>query len=82
MKKQNKVFQNARFIDEKLKTSGLMFFFLFFLCDLQDVNRKAFGERFLYRADFNTDSSKENLYTMTLRVEAIQLKLQVAGKSN
>ena len=56
-KKQNKKHQNARFIDEKLKTKSLMFFVLFFSCDLQDfkfqyVNPKAFGASFLYWVDF------------------------------
>ena len=55
-KKQKKKHQNARFIDEKLKTKSLMFFVTFFSCDLQDfkfqdVNRKAFGARFLYLVD-------------------------------
>ena len=36
MKKQNKKYQNARSIDEKLKTKGLMFFVSLFSCDLQD----------------------------------------------
>ena len=36
MKKQNKEHQNARFINEKLKTKSLMFFVSFFSCDLQD----------------------------------------------
>ena len=36
MKKQNKDHQNARSIDEKLKTKSLMFFVLFVSCDLQD----------------------------------------------
>ena len=57
MKKQNKKLQNARFIDEKLKTKSQMFFVLFFSCDLQDfqfwyVNRKAFDASFLYWVDF------------------------------
>ena len=33
MEKQNKKNQNARFIDEKLKTKNLMFFVTFFSCD-------------------------------------------------
>ena len=36
MKKQNKKHQNAKSIGEKLKTKGLMFFVLFFSCDLED----------------------------------------------
>ena len=36
MKKQTKKHQNARLIDEKLKTMSLMFFVPFFSCDLQD----------------------------------------------
>ena len=35
-KNQKKPHQNARFIDEKLKTKSLMFFVSFFSCDLQD----------------------------------------------
>ena len=35
-KKQNKEHQNARFIVEKLKTKGLIFFVSFFSCDWQD----------------------------------------------
>ena len=55
-KKRNKKHQNARSIDEKLKTKSLMFFVLFFSWDLQDfkfwyVNRKAFSARFLYWVD-------------------------------
>ena len=34
--KQNKRHQNAKYIAEKLKTKGLMFFISFFSCDLQD----------------------------------------------
>jgi hypothetical protein len=37
MKKQNKKRQSARFIDEKLRTTSLTFFVLFFSCDLQDL---------------------------------------------
>ena len=53
MKKQNKKHKNYKYIDEKLKTKGLMFFALFFSCDLQDfkfqyVNSKAFGGSFLH----------------------------------
>ena len=53
VKKQNKKQQNAKSIYEKLKTKSLMFFVLFFLCDLQDfkfqyVNSKVFGASFLY----------------------------------
>ena len=36
MKKQNKKHQHVKFIGEKLKTKGLMFFVSFFSCDLQD----------------------------------------------
>ena len=36
MKKQNIKHQNAKSIDEKLKTKGLMFFVSFVSCDLQD----------------------------------------------
>ena len=36
MKKQNKKHQNARCIDEKLKTKSLMLFDSFISCDLQD----------------------------------------------
>ena len=35
-KKQHKKHQNAKSIDEKMKTKGLMFFVSFFACDLQD----------------------------------------------
>ena len=57
MKKQNKTHQDARFIEEKLKTKSLMFFVSFFVCDLQDfkfwyVNRKEFEASFLYWVDF------------------------------
>ena len=54
MKKQNKKHQNARSIDEKLKTKSLMFFVSFFSCHFQKyVNRKAFGASFLYWVDFS-----------------------------
>ena len=58
MKKQKKKHQNAKSVDEKLKTKGLMFFVPFFSCDLQDfkfwyVNRKVFGASFMYWVDFN-----------------------------
>ena len=36
MRKQNKKHQNAKFINEKLKTKDWMFFVSFFSCDLQD----------------------------------------------
>ena len=36
METQNKKHQNARSIDEKLKTKSLMFFVSFVSCDLQD----------------------------------------------
>ena len=36
MKKQNQEHENARYIDEKLKTKSLMFFASFFVHDLQD----------------------------------------------
>ena len=36
MKKHNKKYQKARFIDENLKTKSLMFFVAFFPCDIQD----------------------------------------------
>ena len=36
MKKQNKKHQNAKYIGEKLKTKGLMFFVSFFRFFLQD----------------------------------------------
>ena len=57
MKRQNKKHQNARFIDEKLKTKSLMFFVSFLSCDLYNskfwyVNRKAFDASFLYWVDF------------------------------
>ena len=53
MKKKAKKHQNAKFIDEKLKTKSLMFFVSFLSWDLQDfkfqyVNHKAFGASFLY----------------------------------
>ena len=42
-KNKTKKHQNARFIDEKLKTKSLIFFVSFFSCDLQDfkVDMKA-----------------------------------------
>jgi hypothetical protein len=51
MKKQNKKHQNDKFIGEKLKTEGLLFFVSFVPYDLQDfkfqyVNRKAFCSTF------------------------------------
>ena len=53
MKNNNKKDQNARFIEEQLKTKSLMFFVSVFSCDLQDlksyyVNHKTFGASFLY----------------------------------
>ena len=41
MKKQNNNHQNARFIDEKLKTKSLMFFVHFFhvICKISNSNK-------------------------------------------
>ena len=36
MKKQNKKYQNAKSIGEKLKTKGRVFYVSFISCDLQD----------------------------------------------
>ena len=36
MKKRNKKHQNAKSIGKKLKTNGLMFFYSFTSCDLED----------------------------------------------
>ena len=57
MKKQNIKHKNVRFIDEKLKTKSLMFFFSLFSRDLQYfkfyyVNPQAFDASFLYWIDF------------------------------
>ena len=53
MKNENKKHQNARSIDEKLKTKSLIFFLLFLhviskTSNFKYVNRKAFGTSFLY----------------------------------
>ena len=62
MNKLNKKHQNARFIDQKLKTMSLVFF-VSFLCDLQDfkfwyLNHQAFGTSFLHWVDFTVIKEK------------------------
>ena len=58
MKKQNKKYQNARCIDEKLKAKSRMFFVSFFhvICKISYFNKwtatKVFGVSFLYWVDF------------------------------
>ena len=52
--KQNKKHQNARFIDEKLKTKSLMFFVSFFSCDVQDFkfSEVTFGNLIRFQSVF------------------------------
>ena len=58
--------QNARFIDEKLKTKSLMLIFLVFYVIWKisnfNVNRKAFGASFLYLVDFKKIRKNNWLY--------------------